>query len=67
MHPILNHLEWCREESVELIRRMVCCESPTDTPSAVSTMADLIVEGDPGISPGQTVNCGPERAKGSDA
>ncbi len=58
MHPILNHLEWCREESVELIRRMVCCESPTDTPSAVSTMADLIVEETRDIAKAKTVNCG---------
>ncbi len=63
MHPILNHLEGRHEESVELIRRMVCCESPTESPSAVSAMADLIVEATRDIAKAKTVNCGPGTGK----
>lgn len=58
MHPILNHLALRREESVELIRHMVCCESPTDAPSAVTAMAGLVAELTRDIAKARLVNCG---------
>jgi len=59
MHPILNHLEARHEDTVALIRRMACCESPSGDAAAINAMAALIVEETRDIARAKTVNCGP--------
>ncbi|MBA3974332.1 MAG: peptidase M20 [Candidatus Solibacter sp.] len=63
MHPILNLLNERHEETVGLIGRMAECESPTDAPSAVTAMADLVIEETRDIARGKTVNCGPKAGR----
>jgi len=63
MHPILNHIAGRHEETVDFIRQMVCCESPSCAPPALAAMADLAVELTRDIATAKTVNCGPGGAK----
>lgn len=63
MHPILNHLEKRHEDTVELIRRMVRCESPSDVPAAVNAMADLVIEETKDIAKAKAVRCGSSYGK----
>jgi glutamate carboxypeptidase len=44
MHPFLNFAQQNRPKIVELIREMVRCESPSDSPADVNRFVDLMVE-----------------------
>src|SRR5438552_2057852 len=44
MHPFLTFAQENRPKIIELIREMVCCESPSDSPAAVDRFVDLTVE-----------------------
>src|SRR5438270_2193551 len=44
MHPFLTFAQENRPKIVELIRQMVCCESPSDSPSDADRFVDLVIE-----------------------
>jgi glutamate carboxypeptidase len=44
MHPLLRYATDKQEESVELLKELVECESPSDSPASVARFVDLFIE-----------------------
>lgn len=50
MHPLLRYALDRQEETVQLLKEMVECESPSDSPAGVNRFVDLLVERTRGIA-----------------
>ncbi len=55
MHPYLRHTTEKQSEIVALIREMVECESPSDSPAEVNRLVDLLIERTRDIAQAQTM------------
>ena len=62
MHPILLRAGQTRPETVNLIRSLVECESPSDSPPHLSRFLDLLVEQTREIAKPKQLRCGEGRA-----
>lgn len=56
MHPYLRYANEKKAEITALIREMVECESPSDSPSDVNRLVDLMVERTKDIASAQTID-----------
>lgn len=57
MHPYLRYAIERRSDIVGLIREMVECESPSDSPRDVNRFVDLMVERTKDIATAKTISC----------